>query len=366
MRIGPDSTSLILGSLLSLLLGLGEASPTIVWSESEVCPGAEAELELAIASYLRNEASEDVALEAAVRLVDAGPVGMRLELEIATAAGTEQHELAASSCERLLDHAALLIASAIDPFLYAWTGPGQAEAAAERHHRSVAVQRPRASPVVIPPAEQQPRVETNEAPPATAIDPDFGPLALSEPTRARPPITGALSVGATTFVGLFPDPGGGVELEGALERGPLRWHTGVNGWFGGRFRASDAEVGGNLWALGLASALCGVPKSRRVIVPLCASAGVGFISARAVGTTEQRQNIQPWAHAGAEARALLLIREDLAIGLGIGAHAALLRPAWEVHSPGVRFRVPPVMGVLRLTFEARSLGKTRRSAIKPR
>jgi hypothetical protein len=189
----------------------------------------------------------------------------------------------------------------------------------------------------------------------------FGPLELADPTRdpSRPPISGALSVGATAFVGLFPDIGGGVELEGALERGPLRWHSGVSGWFGGRFRSTQAEVGGDLWALGLNSALCGVPEARRVRVPLCAVAGAGFISVRAVGTVEPHQSTRPWAWAGAEARVLTLVREDLAIGLGVGAHAALVRPAWEVRSPTVRFTVPPVMGVVRLTFEARQLGRPR-------
>jgi hypothetical protein len=346
-----------------LLLGLDGASLTIAWSQSEVCPGAQQDLEQAIASYLHVEATELAAVEAAVRLVDAGPVGLRLELEIASQAGTEQHELAGPSCERLLDHAALLIAGAIDPFLYAWVGPERGgDAAAQQLHRAVEVQRPLAASQVVE-EPQAIAVESELDPTDTVLD--FGPLELAEPARDRPPIRGALGVGATTFVGLFPDPGGGVELEGALERGRLRWHSSVNGWFGGRFRATGTEVGGDLWALGFASALCGVPQTRRVHVPLCASAGAGAMSVRAVGTIDERRSTKPWAYAGIEARVLLLAREDLGIGLGIGAHAALVRPAWEVDSPGVRFRVPPVMGVLRLTVEARALGKRKRAGIKP-
>ena len=349
-----------------LLLGLGGATPTIAWSQSEVCPGAQRDLERAIASYLHVEATELATVDAAVRLLDAGPVGVRLELEITSQAGTEQHELAAPSCERLLDHAALLIAGAIDPFLYAWprSDPGHdGDAAAQQLHRAVEVQRPQV-------VEEPQVIAVERMPPASELDTtdavlDFGPLELAVPARDRPPIRGALGVGATTFVGLFPDPGGGGELEGALERGRLRWHSSVNGWFGGRFRATGSEVGGDLWALGFTSALCGVPQTRRVHVPLCASAGVGAMSVRAVGTIEERRSTKPWAHAGVEARVLLLVRGDLAIGLGVGAHAALVRPAWEVHSPGVRFRVPPVMGVLRLTFEARELKKRKRAGIKP-
>lgn len=367
---GPDSTGLLPTLALSLLLlGLDGASLTIAVSQSEVCPGAQQDLEQAIASYLHVEATEVASVQAAVRLTDAGPVGLRIELEIASQAGTEQHELAATSCERLIDHAALLIAGAIDPFLYAWVGPERgSDAAAQQLHRAVEVQRPLATTERLLAVTEVIAVER----PASDLDTrdavlDFGPLELDldEPTRDRPPITGAVGVGATTFVGLFPDPGGGVELEGALERGHLRWHSSVNGWFGGRFRATGTDVGGDLWALGFASALCGVPQTRRVRVPLCAGAGVGAMSVRAVGTIEERRSTRPWAHAGVEARVLLLAREDLAIGLGVGAHAALVRPAWEVHSPDVRFRVPPVMGLLRLTIEARGLKNKKRGGIKP-
>lgn len=357
---------------LSLLLSLdpAAASPTIDWSSNHACPGAELDLERVIASRLRADAAELARVEARVQLFDAGPAGLRLELEIASQAGTEAHQIAALDCERLLEQAALLIASAVDPFVYHWSAPD--ESAARQHHRAVAVQRPRDSVVVVSPSSpsspispsspSSPIIEQPRRDDSLDVVHEFGPLEPAEPERDKPPISGTLGVGATTFVGLFPSIGGGFEVEGALERGPLRWQTAANGWFGGRFRSTEAEVGGDLWALGLASALCGVPAAKRVRVPLCATAGAGLIAVRAVGTVEPRRSVQPWAWAGAEARVLLLAREDLAVGLGVGAQAALVRPAWEVRSPGVRFTVPPVMGVLRLTFEARQLRRKKSSA----
>jgi hypothetical protein len=342
----------VIGTLL-LAFGLGLPQPQIEWSGDEICPGAKVELVAAIGSYLNAEISHPAAVESRVRLVDAGPVGLRLDLELLSSTGHETHELAGIDCEQVLDRAAMLIAGAIDPYAYAW--PRHVEPS-EQHHRVAVVQTPRNRRVVAP-------VAPSPEPPTAPVSPEFGPLELGDPIieRPRPAISGAISVGGTSFVGLFPSPGGGAELEGALERGRLRWQTGVGGWFGGRFRSTDANVGGDLWALAFASGLCAMPGTRRVKVPLCATGGLGFISVRAVGTVDPRTDVRPWAWAGAETRALLLAREDLAIGLGVGVMAALLRPAWEVPSY-VRFTVPPAMGVIRLTFEVRDLRRNENSS----
>jgi hypothetical protein len=112
-------------------------------------------------------------------------------------------------------------------------------------------------------------------------------------------------------------------------------------------------------ALGFATSLCGVPAARRVRVrvPLCAVGGVGAMRARAVGTAEPRSNTQPWVWAGAEVSLQVLARQDLAVALGVGAHGILLRPGWEISGPDVSYRLPPVMGLLRLTLELRELGR---------
>jgi hypothetical protein len=351
----------VIGTLL-LTLGLGLPEPQIEWSGDEICPGAQVELVAAIGSYLNAETSHPVPVESRVRLVDAGPVGLRLELELLSSTGDETHELVGIDCEQVLDRAAMLIAGAIDPYAYAW--PRRVESS-EQHHRVVQSPRNRrvaaTAPTRKPPTPNPPTSEDGSAP--APVSPEFGPLELGDPVidRPRPAISGAISVGGTGFVGLFPSAGGGAELEGALERGRLRWQTGVGGWFGGRFRSTEANVGGDLWALAFASGLCAMPGTRRVQVPLCATGGLGFISVRAVGTVDPRSDVRPWAFAGAETRVLLLAREGLAVGLGVGVMAALLRPAWEVPSY-VRFTVPPAMGVIRLTFEVRELRRNKKSS----
>lgn len=365
----------MLSTLLAALvaLGPGRFDARLEWQGEDVCPGAAASLELALAHYL-GEAAAPHHVEASLSLRDQGPAGLWLQLGIASAFGREQHELAATDCDALIDQAALLLAGVIDPFVT--SAADAAPSSAARHHADqpeqaaqaaqpdqpaqqdpgdVVVQRPTEVLAVEPDPRADAGPAVSDASGAQQLD-AFGPLVAVEPDR-RAPIVGALGVGATTFAGVFPQVGGGVELVGALERGPLRWQNGASGWFGGRFRSSAAEVGADLWALGLATSLCGVPAVRRVRVPLCAVGGVGAMRARAVGTIEPRSSTQPWVWAGAEVSVQLLARQDLAIALGVGAHGILLRPGWEIRAPDVSYTLPPVMGLLRLTLEVRELGR---------
>jgi hypothetical protein len=160
-----------------------------------------------------------------------------------------------------------------------------------------------------------------------------------------------VGVAATSFVGLFPQIGGGAQVEGGLDRAAFRWQAAVTGYFGGRWRASDADVGANLWALDATTGFCGVPRTKRIRVPLCGVGGLGFVSARAVGTIEPRWSLRPWVHVGGQAGFSMRVRSNLAVGLDVGAHVAIVRPSWEVRAPDVHFVVPPVMGLVHLKLE---------------
>jgi hypothetical protein len=367
-----QTREVVLLPLLAVLVALGPGAfdPRFEWVGDDVCPGAAASLALALSDYLGPAALGSAAgpehVEASLSFRDQGPAGLRLQLGIVSDFGREQHELQAADCDRLIDQAALLLAGVIDPFVA--FAIDEAPSSAARHHGrheqgDVAVQGPTRTAIGPDPiADAGPAASSIDV--AAVVDDasetrqlgEFGPLVATDPAR-RPRILGAIGVGATAFAGVFPQVGGGVELEGALERGALRWQNAASGWFGGRFRSSEAEVGADLWALGFASSLCGVPAVRRVRVPLCAVGGVGAMRARAVGTIEPRSSTQPWVWAGAEVSLQVLARQDLAIALGVGAYGILLRPGWEIRAPDVSYTLPPVMGLLRLTLEVRELGR---------
>ncbi|MFV8756364.1 hypothetical protein ACNOYE_37935 [Nannocystaceae bacterium ST9] len=355
--------------LVGLSIALLLAEPVSVeWSGADLCPGAELALEQAISSYLGEAPRERSELVARLRIEPGRGAGARIELSLASPVGEERHELSGSSCAQVLDRAALLIAGAIDPFVFGWPPPSDPLESDPHEFARPPVQRPSAR-VVVAAVSREPESAiaigpTRRPPPPVApldSDGDFGPLELVE-EGPGPRTSGAIAASITGFAGLFAQVGGGAEVEAAVERGALRWQLTGAGWFGGRFRSSEGTTGADLFALGLSMGPCGVPSIRRVRFPLCAVAGVGFVSAEAVGTLEPRRSTRPWAWVGGDARAVIVARPRLGVGLGVGVYAALIRPAWAVADPDATFRIPPVSGVLRLTFEVRGLGQRGKSS----
>ncbi len=330
-------------SLSLLLLGVS-GEPRVEWVGAENCPGAEQELELAVDDYV-GEAGLGGNVSARLTLVDAGGSGLWLTLTLESDAGREQHELRALACEQIVEEAGLLLAGVIDPFVYA-------DGDRRMQRESVPIQRP----LAVDRLDLREQLPEPGPEPEPALPVEFGPLsqapsAIDRSVRERARRSGnegSLGVAAITFVGLFPQIGAGAQIDGGLERGAFRWQSALTGYFGGRFRASDADVGANLWALGGSTGLCGVPQSRRIRVPLCAVAGAGAVVARAVGTVEPHQSARPWVHVGGEAGVSVLTRPNLAVGLGLAVQVAVVRPSWEVRSPDVHYAIPPAMGLVRL------------------
>src|SRR5690606_39273973 len=225
----------------------------------------------------------------------------------------------------------------------------------------VTVQRPRPRSSMAGEANPAPP-PTNEPRPASPPDRDPARLAdRPEPIediadRPEQPVTGTLGVAGTGFAGLFPQVGGGVELEGGLQRGLFRWQLGAAGWFGGRFRAPNSATGADLWAASGSTGFCVAPSWGTVRFAACAVAGAGAITAISVNTRSERALARPWAFAGPDLRVTWSPRPRLGLYLGIAAMPALVRPGWSVSNPDASFRIPPVVGVLRLGAELGKLG----------
>ncbi|MFO7565094.1 MAG: hypothetical protein R6X02_20780 [Enhygromyxa sp.] len=332
----------------------GEIAQRIDWEAGEGCPSQAAVLE-ATSAYLGAALpafSRAVIVQARV---EAGPAGYRLRLAIAVDDMREDHELRAVDCDQLGREAALLIASAVDPFAL---GP-RPPATRQLLMRPVVVQRPRAR--VRPPDVPTPVSEPGTSPqPSPALAGPVAPVAVERPKPPRRPsrhlVTGTLGMDGAGLVGLFPQIGGGLELEGGLHRGLFRWQVGAAGWFGGRFRAPASSFGADLWAASGSTGLCVAPGRARVRFAACAVAGVGAITANSVNTERARRIVRPWAFVGPDLRVTWTPRARLGLFVGIAALPALVRPGWSVSNPEASFRVPPVAGVLRVGLELGELG----------
>lgn len=351
-----------LGLWIGLRFGVLAGSPgpveqRIQWDAVEGCP-SQAAVQEATSEFLGGRAlAEFPRAVLAQAWVEVDLAGYRLRLTIAVDGVREHHELRAVDCDQIGRDAALLIASAVDPFAL---GP---PAAKERQLSAtqVIVQRPRTRPKAVVPTPvitsepvSEPTTSTPvvERPPSVMID------RPSPPPERRPtsPVEGTLGVAGLGFAGLFPQVGGGVELEGGLQRGLFRWQLSAAGWFGGQFRAANGDVGGDLIAASGATGFCVAPSWRTVRFSACAVAGVGPIVASSVNTENQRTLARPWAYAGPDLRVTWSPRPRVGLYLGIAALPALVRPGWTVSDPDASFRVPPVLGLLRVGVELGRLG----------
>jgi hypothetical protein len=335
-----------------LAFGGGEGTQHIEWHTCEGCPSQAAVVE-ATAAFLGGALAAFPRAVIVSARVEADPAGFRLRLTITVDGQREHHELRAVDCDQLGRNAALLIASAVDPL--AWGPPPPVER--QLGVTPVVVQRPRAltQPSTAPTPAEPSAVEPS-APPPWVLIPIVGDRPEPLERQAKRPIAGRIGVAGTGLIGLFPQVGGGVELEGGLERGLFRWQLGAAGWFGGSFRAPGGEVGADLWAASGSTGACVVPSWARVRFAACAVAGFGAITVTAINTESSRRLTRPWAFAGPDLRVTWTPRSQLGLYLGIAALPALVRPGWSVQNPDASFRIPPIAGLLRVGVELGPLG----------
>lgn len=355
-----------LGLWIAAALISGELPPAqqIEWAALEGCP-AQAAVAEATNQYLGGRAlAEFPRAVIAQAWVIADTAGFRLRLTITVDGVREHHQLRAVDCDQLGRDAALLIASAVDPFALGPPTPAPSER--QLSQTTVIVQRPRTSPnkavaTSADPSEPAPSPTLRPAqprPPAVALEPPASPPKREPKREPKPPVTGTLAVAGLGVAGLFPQIGGGVELEGGLQRGLFRWQLASAGWFGGSFRAPASDVGGNLSAVSGATGFCIAPRWGTVRFSACAVAGAGAVLATSINTQTAQTLARAWVFAGPDLRVTWSPRQRPRLGLflGIAALPALVRPGWSISDPDARYRVPPVLGLLRAGIELGRLG----------
>jgi hypothetical protein len=343
--------------VLALLATLLAVPAELSWQAIEECPGV-GELETTIEGWIGKGTPGGEGVRARGRIQSTAG-GYTLDLVIELGPREQAHALQGHDCAELTDLAALLIASAIDPFVLG-SASGATIDVFERLDPLDPILVEPLSPWVepapaplIPPAIPErsiPEPEPDDVEPLV-----FGPITAldeREPPRARR-VEGFLAASGMGFAGLFQRPSGGVELLGGIDRGALRVAIGAVGWFGGSFRSSDGTVGGDLRAGTGVIEICGVPtlERGRVGFPLCATGTAGAIVGSGVGVPDSATVVRPWAAAGGDVGLRWRVHRRVALRLGVGVLAALIRPVWEVAGPIVSFTTPPVMGRVRVAVE---------------
>lgn len=359
-------------ALFGSLVGGEPSSLDLSWEAELGCP-SEVELRGQVAAWI-GEGAQTLPVAARGRTVEHHG-SYRLELRIDAGARSHTHVLRDHDCAALSERAALLIASALDPFALVRSDPlerldvaeldvvrveAHALAAASDRAERPPVQRPRTPDGPTTQARLEaaarPDVPPPESPALGLAPTEFGPLELDRgEARPRPPVQAFLAASALGFAGMAATPGGGVELLVGLDRGALRVAIGAAGWFGGSFRSStNPSVGGDLRAASGVLEVCAVPTiaaARRVSFPLCAAGTGGAIIGTGVGVPDPATVARPWLAAGGDVGIRVRVHPRVALRLGVGVLASLVRPVWEIAGPAVSFTTPPVLGRLRLGIE---------------
>ncbi len=123
--------------------------------------------------------------------------------------------------------------------------------------------------------------------------------------------------------------------------GGVHWQALAHGEFwtpvqGGASANERVSLRALLWTLGASG--CGVLGGERFTFPLCGGARGGLVHAQARGVAEPRAVRSPWAEAFAGAGARWWFISQLALGVQLEGHAAILRPSFRTEPSGRTFK----------------------------
>jgi hypothetical protein len=351
--------AMLLGVGLALLLG----EPALTWDAPLHCP-TRADTAAAIEHYLgRSLAEADPPTDMRVHEAMGG-----YRLVLRTRAGA--HVIEGVDCGRLIQLAASVAAIAIDPLAQGMPVDPPSLVRREPEPLVSAGGEPGLQPQALPATEAEPTepaiVDPVEPPilppmPEPEPEPDSSEWQLVEAPIDRPAdarrrdrqLRGLLTASAGLGLAVFPNPAPGVEAGVGIDRGALHVELGAGGWFAGRFRSSEADVGGDLQAWQASVRPCGVPRWRRIELRACGSVGAGQVRARGVGVVDPEVVRQPWVWIAGDLGLAVVLHPRAALFLDVGAAANLLRPRFWTESPASEYQMPIVSGRGRFGIEVR-------------
>ena len=232
----------------------------------------------------------------------------RLALAIESDAGIDRREVEGESCDAVVEAAALIVSLRL------------VEAA----------QRVDVVPPSEPPAEPAPAQPEPAKPEPIAVAPT--PEIVAPPPRRALP-SGWLAASAGPALGILPNVGAGVSLEGGVQ-GEL-WRVGASARAFPVRRASHPALSGvdgrfDLVQGGVLG--CGMPAFRRVVFPLCGRVDAGAMRGvgEGGGVTSPRPKWSPWLGLAGSAAVAWRVTRVIAPFVAAEGVVSLLRPSFSV------------------------------------
>lgn len=319
------------------------------WSAPAACPSRAAVLEMAAKLLGRPLGAAPATTQVRAR-VRAAAGAFALTIETRSPSGTDRRVLQDARCSVLAESAAVIAATAVDPSV----GGLPAEEAGLIPPAPVLEDLP-AGPGEAAPPDMSP--ETGDpppfdlspgtgAPPPTStstpppVQPAIAPVLVDEAPAPTPPVTPArvgprigLRLGGLFDLGSAPGPTGGLALTLALF--DRLWRAELTAlWIAPRTTRPDpalelgAQVG--VFAAGLRG--CGVPRLRRLEVPVCGGVEAGVVRGRGVGAALGRAATDdlPWLALTVGPGLTWAVRPRLALSLALDLVVPLFKPIFAV------------------------------------
>lgn len=265
-----------------------------------------------------------------------------LALRIASAEGEQSRVLVGRSCEEVTDAAVLIVAMTIEPgVIEAWAQgdpPGDRVSATPASAGAAGVPAPEATPAPAPEATHAPAEATVHATAAAAPAAPPSSTSPTQPSR-RPGLRAGFDVEGGLGFGPLPGPAGVVAAGLGVRGHAFRVDATAAYWAprqGGTSSNPQVEVRAQLWHLGARG--CGVLRTGRVEVPLCAGVVGGLMHAEGEGSLRPGRARSPWAAATAGAWLVYRARPWLGLRIGAEGHVALARPAFHTEPSGTVHR----------------------------
>jgi hypothetical protein len=187
------------------------------------------------------------------------------------------------------------------------------------------------------------------APPVSPSPPPAVPIAVVTTSPARPSWRPSVTLGLTTDTGALPGASPGLDLEGALQHGPLRLVL-LATWFAAQDEVGSGGASGT-FQLALGGGLaCYAPRWGRWTALACGGGELGRLAGTGLVARPETGSVF-WRAVRADAGATVALGTNTAILLRAGVVRPLARPDFVLDQSQLVYRPSPVAVRLTAGFE---------------
>jgi hypothetical protein len=330
----------------------------LVWDAPAECPSGDV-VEKHVRERLGSQAGR-VSLRAHATVIRE-ETGFRVRLQTFRSGQRGVRELAAPTCEALVDALAVIVALAVEPDVLGRNPANSESNALESDAARKAPDAPSDAEGRLTAGTDEGRARDGERPPSEAVLPEKArDPGAQEPDEAPDTraftdlgLQGVASFAGAVESGLLPGLGFGVTLRGGARLRRFRLEVAVSRWFTREAAAEDPRSGAHIDGLSVAGFSCfravpahtaAVPRLRSALPPddspaieagPCVGVELGQLRARSYGVSDPGEGTSAYAAAGGALRLGATAADWLSLDVRFEGFRMLHRPDFRVANMGI-------------------------------